>query len=168
MIIERTMNKSIFKNRPLYKSSASELVEAPASAQLFAETFPDLGKMLNIKMVKRGKDVRWMMPEWASYTLEQIPVFSSLGKAAVASGDPQSQAPIALPENLDKIVPDQMMRPPFLDFMGGMKFIPQSTRQLKDDKKYRKQEAKRKTKAITKDNRDTLTDAEVRAMLDRK
>jgi hypothetical protein len=171
-IIERTMNESIFKDKPLHKTSNLEPVQAPMAAQLLAQTFPDLGKTLGIQLRKvKGKAV-WTMPEVAAYAVDQLPVFNTLGKAAVNIGSPdtldsgkQSAAPVPLPNSIDGAVPDSLMRPPALDFLLGMKMMPQSDQQLTLDKKFRRTAAKQQKLTNRRNTNNVMSDEDVQLLL---
>ena len=114
--------------------------------------------MIGIRLMKVDGEVKWKMPEWGSYILEQLPVFNTLGKAAVNIGDPTTAAPL-VPET------GGATRPPALDFMLGMKFLPQTDRQLRRDRKYRREEQNRKAKLQRKEQRSLLSDEEIEALL---
>ena len=166
MVIERSMKKSIFKDRPLYKNDPSELVNAPMAAQLVAQTFPDLGKMLGVALHKVKGKPQWMMPERSSYAVENLlPVFNTLGKAAINTGSEETAAPLPiLPEALNENAAARALaRPPALDFFLGTKFLPQSDAQIRRDKKFKRDEARTLKKAQRKESNSRMSDEEIAA-----
>jgi len=144
--IEIGTNKSIFKDRPLYLDSYHELVRAPMAAQLVANLLPDQVQALGMKLRKQDGRAQWLMPQSVAYAIEQLPVFNTLGKASMNIGDPASAAALPiLPEGLEgNSVAEKLMRPPAIDFLMGMKFLPQSDAQIRRDKKYRRRAEKRR------------------------